>query len=78
MFPGTAPCQLGFPGGSAAKNPLAMQETWGSRVQSLVWKDPLEEGMATHSGILPGRIPWTEAWRAIVHEVTKSLTRLSN
>ena len=23
-------------------------------------KDPLEEGMATHSGILPWRIPWTE------------------
>ena len=31
------------------KNPLAMWETW---VQSLGWKDPLEEGMATHSSIL--------------------------
>ena len=29
-------------------------------VQSLDWKDPLEEGMATHSGILAWRIPWTE------------------
>ena len=34
-----------------------VQETW---VQSLGWEDPLEEGMATHSSILAGRIPWTE------------------
>jgi len=33
-----------------AKNPPAMQETW---VQSLGWEDPLEEGTATHSHILP-------------------------
>ena len=30
------------------------------RVQSLAQKDPLEEGMATHSRILAWRIPWTE------------------
>ena len=24
------------------------------------WEDPLEKGMATHSGILTWRIPWTE------------------
>ena len=24
------------------------------------WEDPLEEDMATHSGILAWRIPWTE------------------
>ena len=36
------------------KNLPAMQETW---VQSLGWEDPLEEGMATHSSILAGRIP---------------------
>ena len=29
-------------------------------VQSLGRKDPLEEGMATHSSILAWRIPWTE------------------
>ena len=29
-------------------------------VGSLGWKDPLEEGMATHSNILAWRIPWTE------------------
>ena len=29
-------------------------------VQSLVWGDPLEEGMTTHSSILAWKIPWTE------------------
>ena len=44
---------MGFPGGSAAKNPPATQETW---VRSLGGEDPLEEGMATHSSILAWRI----------------------
>ena len=39
------------------KNPPATQETW---VQSLGWKDPLEKGRDTHSGIVAWRIPWTE------------------
>ena len=39
------------------KNLPAMQETW---VQFLGGEDPLEKGMATHSGILARRIPWTE------------------
>ena len=34
-----------------------MQETW---VRSLSREDLLEKGMATHSGILTWRIPWTE------------------
>ena len=38
------------------KNPPTMRETW---VQSLCWEDPLEKGMATHSGILAWRIPCT-------------------
>ena len=52
-----------------------MEETW---VQSLGWKDPLEEGMATHSSILA----WMEnpmdrgVWQATVHRVTKSWTYL--
>ena len=33
------------------------QETW---VQFLGWEDPLEEEMATRSGILAWEIPWTE------------------
>ena len=36
------------------KNLSARWETW---VQHLVKEDPLEEGMATHSGILAWRIP---------------------
>ena len=35
------------------KNLPAMQETW---IQSLGWKDLLEEGMATHTSILTWRI----------------------
>ena len=37
-----------------------MQETYETRVQSLGWEDPLEEGMAPHSRILVWRIPWIE------------------
>ena len=37
-----------------------MQETQETQTQSLSQEDPWEEGMATHSSILPWRIPWTE------------------
>ena len=30
------------------------------RIRSLIWDDPLEEGIATHSSILAWKIPWTE------------------
>ena len=41
---------MGFPGGSEGK-------------ESLGWKDPLGEGMATHSSILSWRIPMDRgAW----------------
>ena len=49
---------MGVLGGSAVKNLPAMQESW---VQLLGWEDPPEEGMATHSSILVGKIPWTES-----------------
>ena len=39
------------------KNLFVMQEIWA---QILGWEDPLVKGMATHSSILAGRIPWTE------------------
>ena len=39
------------------KNLSAM---WETQVRSLGWEDPLEKGLATHSSILAGRIPWTE------------------
>ena len=38
------------------KNLPVMQEM---QVQSLGWEDPLEKEMATYSGILAWRIPWT-------------------
>ena len=37
-----------------------MQETLETQVRLLGWEDPLEEGMATHSGILAWEIQWTE------------------
>ena len=54
------------------KNLPAMQET---QVQFLGWEDPLEEGMVTHSSILPWRIARDRgAWRATVHGVAESDT----
>ena len=58
------------------KNPPAMQESW---IGSLVWEDPLEEGMATHSSILAWRIPMDRgAWQATVQGVKKSWTQLND
>ena len=58
------------------KNPPATQETW---LQSLGQEDPLEEGMATHSGILAWRIPMDRgALQATVYGVPKSQTRLND
>ena len=37
-----------------------MQEMPETRVQSLGWEDPLEEGMAIHSTVLARKILWTE------------------
>ena len=59
------------------KNLPAMQDT---QVQSLCWKDLLEEKMATHSSILAWRIPWTEELGELqsigsdMTEVTHALT----
>ena len=72
--------KLGFPCGSAVGNQPAVQQT---QVRSMGQEDPLKDSMATHSGILAWRVPWTEepdglhgvAW---VHGVAKSRTRLSN
>ena len=47
----------------SVKNPPAMQETL---VRSLGWEDPSEEGMATHSCILPWTVPMDRGdWWAI-------------
>ena len=38
------------------QNLPAAREIW---VRSLGWEYPLEKGKATHSSVLPWRIPWT-------------------
>ena len=58
------------------ESPPAVLKTW---VWSLIWEDPLEEGLTTHSSILAWRIPmdrWT--WWATVHGVTESQKQPSN
>ena len=50
------------------KNLPAMLETW---VQSLVWEDPLEEGMETHASILAWRIHGRGGWQATLHRVVE-------
>ena len=42
------------------KDPPANAGDIKTSVQSLSWKDPLEEGMATHCHILAWRVPMTE------------------
>ena len=61
----------GFPGGSAVKNLPSTQEPQKTWVRSLVWEDPLEERMETHSSILAWR-----GWWAIAHGVAESWTQL--
>ena len=51
---------MGFPCGTVVKNPPTMQKMQETWVRSLGQEDPLEEDMATRSGILAWRIPWTE------------------
>ena len=69
---------MGFRSGTVVKNMPARQETL---VQSLGQEDPLEEGMAAHSGILAWRIPWTEepggpqsmGWQRVRHDWANNL-----
>ena len=59
----------GFPGGSDVKTPPAVQET---RVHFPGREDPLEEGMATHSGVLAREIHRQWSLAATVHGVAES------
>ena len=55
------------------KNPPAVQEIQEAQIWSLGQKDPLEEGMATHSSILAWRIIMNRgAWWATVHKVANN------
>jgi len=54
------------------KNSTTVQETW---VQFLGWENTLEKEMATHSGILAWKIPWTEEpGGATVYGIAKGWT----
>ena len=50
------PSIKGFPGGSAVRNPPAMQER---QLQSMDWEDPLEKEMATYSSVPAWESPRT-------------------
>ena len=57
----SVPTSAGFLGGSVVKNPSANAgDVKRQEFNSWVRKNPLKEGMATHSTILAWRIPWTE------------------
>ena len=64
---------MAFPDGSDGKETSCNAGDLGL---TMVEKDPMEKGMATHSSILALRIPWTEELG--VHGVEKSQVRLSN
>ena len=48
-------CLFSFPGGASSKESTCNAGDAGDEGQ-----EALEEGIATHSGILAWRIPWTE------------------
>ena len=49
-----------------------MRETEEMQIRSLGREDLLEEGMATHSVLLPGEFPWTEEMGQVtVHGVAR-------
>ena len=56
---------------------LPMQETQEPWVRSLGQEDPLKEEMATHSGTLAWKIPWTEELGGLLSIGSQSQTRLS-
>ena len=55
------------------KNLPAMWKTW---VRSLGWEDPLEQGKATHFGVLAWRITWTiySPWGCKESDTTEQLS----
>ena len=57
------------------KNLPAMQESQG---WSLSQEDPLEKEMATHSGIIAWRIPWTEDPSDLQYMELQSQTNLND
>ena len=43
-----------------AQGVKCLPKMWETQVQSLGWEDLLEKEMATHSGTLAWKTPWTE------------------
>ena len=68
---------LGFPGGTSGKEPTCQCRRHETRVQSLGWEDPLEEGQSNplHYSCMENPMD-IGAWRAMVHWVIKSQTWL--
>ena len=68
-------CIYGSPGGLDANNLSAI---WETQVLSLVWEDPLEKEIATHSSILAWRILWSlvsySPWSLKELDTTEQLT----
>ena len=78
MRPPKIPRLRVFPGGTSDKEPACHYRSHEMQVWSLGQEDSLEEGMATHSGILAWRIPWTEEPGGLrsIGRVTKSQIQL--
>ena len=72
---------MGFPGGSLVKNlPAPVQENQETWVSPLGQEDPLKEEMQPTPVFLLKKFHGQSnlTWRAAVHGVTKSQTRLSD
>ena len=68
---------MGFPGGASGKEPVCQCRRLKSRrFDPWTGRIPGREGIATHSSLLARRIPRPEEWRAAVHGVARSRTRL--
>ena len=61
---------------------LVLDQNWAQitsiESQSLGWEDPLEKEMATHSSIIPWKIPQSEDPGGLLSIGLQSRTRLSN
>ena len=67
----------GVPDGASGKAPACQCKRHEMQVRSLGQKDPLEEGMATHSSFFCLENPLDRgAWQATVDRVAKSWTQL--